>query len=198
MDEVKAGAIVLDSTFSNYTLSRTRVQEALNFGRNVIVQFVYRDMLEAYSAVITRSRAEGAGRTVSRETHRSTHANAAKTVARVFAELAAHPCMRFQFYESSSASGFTRGSAELTQREDYTREIIEVRDGLTQWAADDVPALFRKLALEAFEKLGFVEQAEYLAEIALASGNRYRGRAELLLKENPHRDFRSAIRARGK
>jgi hypothetical protein len=194
VDEVKAGVIVLDSTFSNYELSKTRVQEALDSGRNVAIQYVYRDLLEAYGAAIKRSKAEAAGRVVPLETHLSTHANAATTVGRLVVELAGNPQIRFHFYASSYAEGFTRGGVELTRRGDYTRRIIEAENSVGSWIDHEAPALYPKLALEEFTKMGFPEQAEYLAAVALASGNRYRGRADLLIRENAHRNFASPLR----
>jgi hypothetical protein len=193
VDQVNAGAVVLDSTFSNYSLSKTRVQEAFDSGRNVIVQYVYREMSEAYGAAIARSKAEGAGRMVSPETHVLTHANAAKTVARLVEEFSGNLQIRFQFYASSCAEGFKRGGAELTRLGDYARKIMLAENAFSSWAGNEVPALHPKLAFEKFENITFPEQAEYLAEVALGSGNRYRGRADLLIRENPRRNFRNPV-----
>jgi hypothetical protein len=197
VDEVKAGAVVLDSTFSNYAPSKTRLQEALESGRDVIVQYVYRDLLEAYGAVIARSKTEAVGRMVSPQTHRSTHANAAKSVARLLEDFARNRRVRFQFYESSCAGGFRRDGPVLTQRGDYTRAIIETEAAVIGCTKTEIPSLHPKLALEEFAKMSLAEQSEYLAKVAVASGNRYRGRPDLLLRESPHRDFLAAVQRHG-
>jgi hypothetical protein len=191
VDQVRAGAIVLDSTFSNYSLSKRRVQQALGSGRCVIVQYVYREVIEAYGAAIARSQAEGAGRVVSARTHNLTHKNAPKTVARVIGEFSGNPRIQFQLYESSSIRGFERGSSELLRRGEHAREITEGEQVTLSYYVDQqpAPALYPKVTADEFEALSFPEQAEYLSEVARASGNRYRNRPELLLRENPHRYF---------
>jgi Zeta toxin len=195
VDEVRAGAIVLDSTFSNYALSRQRVQEALDSGRKVVLQYIYREILEAYGAAIARSQAEGAGRVVSALTHTLTHKNAPKTVAQLVEDFSGDGRVWFQLYESSCVAGFERGSSELVRRAEYAREITEGGNVIMNCAAVDhqpAPALYPKMTVKEFEALGFPQQAAYLSEVALASGNRYRNRAELLVRENPHRNFRGS------
>jgi hypothetical protein len=54
----------------------------------------------------------------------------------------------------------------------------------------NAPPLHATVSREEFEKMSWPEQADYLAKAALASGNRYGGRPDLLMKEHPARDFR--------
>jgi hypothetical protein len=58
----KVGAIVFDSTFSNYATSQRRLQEALDAGRQVRVAYVYQDPLKAWDLAKLRAENEGAGR----------------------------------------------------------------------------------------------------------------------------------------
>jgi hypothetical protein len=125
--EVKASFIVFDSSFSNYELSKRRLQEALDSGRNVQVHYIYRDPLEAWRWTKIRAANEGAGRTVTPQIHAFTHAHAASTVARLAEEFAGDPRVQFRFYENAEGQGLTPGGIELARKGNYTnlRERID-------------------------------------------------------------------------
>jgi hypothetical protein len=53
----------------------------------------------------------------------------------------------------------------------------------------DAPQLHPALSPEQVEKLSADEVADYLSDRGLSNLNRYAGRPDLLIQENPHRDF---------
>jgi hypothetical protein len=71
------------------------------------------------------------------------------------------------------------------------REGIELKERAPLNNADDseAPPLEPELPPEQVAQMSPKETADYLARVCLASLNRYKGRPDLLLKENPHRDF---------
>jgi len=78
-------------------------------------------------------------------------------------------------------------------REDPDERLNEAHRRLSRETAEQAIAALQKLsdAKRALAAMTPEEQADYLHEMGIASGNRYAGNPELLLKEQPHRDFRN-------
>ena len=71
--------IALDSTLSDFAVSRRNIDRALSHGRIVVIVFVWRDPIDAFiDGVVPRFR--DVGRPVTIPTHAATHAGAPRTL----------------------------------------------------------------------------------------------------------------------
>jgi hypothetical protein len=180
------GLVVFDSTFSNYELSKARLQQALDSGRRIVVLYLYRDPAEAWEAAKDRTDREGAGRAVTPKAHSLTHQGAAETVARLAMEFANHPQVAFQYFANSTAAGLRPGGIELAAQTTM-RPVDRVANENVPGASNDMPA---GLSIGELQNLTEGDLGDYLDRIAIAAVAECRSNKDLFLKRHPRLDFR--------
>jgi len=115
----KADCIVFDSTFSDTAGHGALVEEALKAQCKVMIVYIFRDPLAAYTATLKRAAEEACGRTITPRTHARTHEGAARTVKYLSGRYADNPKVAFRFIDNADWNPCV-GSIELTSRGDYT------------------------------------------------------------------------------
>ncbi len=101
----KEGRLIYDSALTNLEAAGRHVEASLAAGRRVAVQYVYRDSIEAFRAVLARAQAEGRGRTVPIGTHVHTHTKAAETVRGLYDRYRNDDRVQFEFFENTGVPG---------------------------------------------------------------------------------------------
>jgi len=180
------GFIVFDSTFSNYELSKTRLQKALDSGRRVEVLYLYRAAVEAWEAARDRTALEGAGRVVTPKAHALTHDGAAKTVARLAVEFDGNVQVAFRYFANSTAAGLQPGGIELTAKSREAHIDSTVGENVPL-VPSDMPA---QLSVAEIETLGQLDLGKYLNRIAIAAVAQCSSNKDRFLKRYPRLDFR--------
>jgi len=97
-----AAHAVFDSTFSDTEHARRLVVQALESGKHVVIQHVYRPLREAFQGMLERSRTEG--RVVSIRQMIHSQRGAATTVRNLQRAFGDDPRVSFQFFDNSGGA----------------------------------------------------------------------------------------------
>ena len=121
--------IVFDSTFSNPEHARELIDQALGFGKTVVVLHVSRRLDEIFAAMLDRAQLEG--RVVTIEQLIGSHQGSAQAVRDLLQRFEHNPCVEFVFIDNS-ATGAREGSVALAAAQDYTgirKRLYELLNG---------------------------------------------------------------------
>jgi hypothetical protein len=121
--------IVFDSTFSNPEHARELIDQALGFGKTVVVLHVSRRLDEIFAAMLDRAQLEG--RVVTIEQLIGSHQGSAQAVRDLLQRFEHNPSVEFVFIDNS-ATGAREGSVALAAPQDYTgirKRLYELLNG---------------------------------------------------------------------
>jgi hypothetical protein len=104
--------IVYDANMNTVPSAEKKIQQALDSGRDVAIQYTYRDPVEALTGGAL-PRAMRMGRTVPLEAHLDTHVGSRKTIETLQTKYAEDPRVRFSFIDNSLGKGNARAAKSL-------------------------------------------------------------------------------------
>ena len=122
--------IVYDDTLGNKKKAIANVQLALDSGRNVDIQYIYRDPVEAFRDGLRKAMERGPseGRTVPLDLHLKTHLDARNTVEALREKYAGDPRVKFSAIDNTQGEGDTHAvdfDAVPPIKEDELRERLQ-------------------------------------------------------------------------
>jgi hypothetical protein len=122
--------IIFDTNMNGYKSSKTKIDQALDAGKEVGVVYVYRDPIEALvNGALPR--AMRMGRTVPIGEHLKTHVESAATIRKLADEYADNPNVNFQVIDNSLGKGKAAVSSLDTIRpERYNLTIDDLKSAL--------------------------------------------------------------------
>jgi Mn-dependent DtxR family transcriptional regulator len=155
MDRLLSKAnVVLDSTLANYESAKGRIDEALAAGRKVVVEYVYREPLEAWKSVLQRAMKRG--RIVPMDDVVDGHLKSRPMIRRLAEEYAGDPRIRIRVTDNSGPKGEAK-AMDVRGVEDVSLTREQLTDQL-------------RTELEAARAEGRISEAVYRGALTSRSG----------------------------
>lgn len=113
--------IIFDTNMAGYQVSKNQINRALNAGKDIEINYVYRDPVESYTNGVA-TRAKETGRTIPVEEHARIHLDSQETIKKLIDEYKDNPRVKFTVIDNSDG-GKVKDFNDL-QRKQYTREEL--------------------------------------------------------------------------
>ncbi|CAM6004375.1 unnamed protein product [Sphagnum balticum] len=127
--EAEKAQIIYDTNLNNYASAKSKIDQALEAGKNVHIAMVQRDPVEALTrGALPRAMGQeqkfGSGRTVPLKDHLNTHIDVVPTVKALAKFYANDPRVKFTYIDNSRGKG---NAAEIDERQlkEYNRDEVK-------------------------------------------------------------------------
>lgn len=115
--------IIYDTNMANPQISKNQINRALNAGKDVEVNYVFRDPLEAFEEGVI-PRAERTGRTIPISQYADIHLESQKTVQQLLGDYAGNDRVKINLIDNTGTQSQPVASVEELKMVPYTREEL--------------------------------------------------------------------------